>query len=248
MLAAAAFRLAVIEALCPTAAVNSGEGFPTMALYRVYDSRAISSADLDAGATFTPSLSVYTEDTRVERRGDAQAPAAGFALTDLVIIAELSELARDENGAVITEPGGGPVTDAVINGDAKMQIMLAALTAQVRAVIVQKPAGAPVRKIMKSVRDVRIEPFGLPQYGVRFLRNVMTFTVEIGDDRFTDAAGLPEPIRSVAEELPEGSYAKGRLAELAQAFAATTRAQIEGFTVRFDADGKPAMPFGEQET
>lgn len=244
MLAAAALRLAAIEALCPTAAIASGAGFPTLAQHRVYDSRAISSADLEAGAAFTPSLSVYTEDTRIERRGDGATSAIGFASTDLVIIAELCEVARDETGAPIREASGNVAADAVINGDAKMRIVLEALTAQARAVLVRAPAGAGLRRIMKSAPRVRIEPFGLPDYGVRFMRNVMTFSCDIADDKFTDLAGLPEPMRSVADDLPDGSYAKARLAELAAAFAATTRAQIEAITLRTAVDGVPAMPFG----
>ena len=243
MLAAAALRLAVIEALAPTAAIASGAGFPTLAQHRVYDSRAISSADLEAGAAFTPSLSVYTEDVRIARRGDNATSAIGFARADLVIIAELAEVARDENGAEIIGEDGSLATDAVINGDAGMQLVLEALTAQVRAVLVRHPSGGGLRRIMKAAPEIRIEPFRLPQFGVRFARNVMTVTVEIADDRFDDAAGLPEPLRTVAAELPEGSYAKGRLTQLAAAFGATTREQLEGIGLTVTVEGKPAMPF-----
>ncbi|MEP9378390.1 hypothetical protein ABLE91_16865 [Aquabacter sp. CN5-332] len=240
MLAAAALRLAAIEALCPTAAIDSGEGFPTLALHRVYDSRAISSAELEAGSPFTPTLSVFTEDTRIERRGAGATSAIGNASTDLVVVAELAELARDE-------ANGNLDTDAVINGDAEMRIVLEALTAQARSVLVRQPAGDAFRRIMKAAPLVRIEPFGLPQYGVRFMRNVMTFTFEIADDKFTDAAGLPEPMASVAAALPDGSYAKQRLAQLAAAFSATAREQLEAIGITVTANDAPAMPFGSAE-
>ena len=233
MLAAAALRLAAIETLAPTAAIVSGVGFPTLAGHRVYDSRAISSADLERGVAFTPSLSVYTEDVRIERRGATATSVHGNARCDLVVVAELAELARDESGAEIREASGNLATDAVINGDAGMHLILSALTAQARAALVRAPAGVAFRRVAKAVPDVRIEAFGLPQYGVRFARNVMTLSFEIADDQFTDAAGFPEPLRSVFAELPDGSYAKGRLAQLAAAFGATSRDQLEaiGLTI-----------------
>lgn len=244
MLARAALRLAAIEALAPTAAILSGVGFPTLAQHRVFDSRAISSAELEAGATFTPSLSVYTEDARIERRGNAATSAHGNARCDLVVIAELAEVARDAQGAEIREASGNLAADAVINGDPGMLLILEALTAQVRATLVRAPAGVAFRRVMKAAQEVRIEAANLPQYGVRFMRNVITFTFEIADDQFTDAAGLPEPLRSVAAELPAQSYAKQRLAQLAAAFAATTRDALEAIDLTVTANDAPAMPFG----
>lgn len=240
MLARAALRLAAIETLAPTAAILSGVGWPTLAQHRVYDSRAISSADLEAGASWTPSLSVYTEDARIERRGNNATSATGNARCDLVVVAELAELARDESGQAIREASGNLATDAVINGDPGMLLILEALTAQARAALVRAPAGLAFRRVMKAAPDIRIEAFSLPQYGVRFMRNVMTFTFEISDDHFTDAAGFPEPLRSVFAELPEGSYAKARLAQLAAAFGATTREQLDsiGLTIS-DAPPEP---------
>lgn len=242
MLAAAALRLAAIEALAPTAAIASGQGFPTMALHHVYDSRAISSAELEHEVAYTPSLSVYTEDTRVARRGDSAPNVIGFARTDLVIVAELAELACDEAGEVLRDSAGTAATDAVINGDPGMHLVLAALVAQVRAVLLHAPRGAGFRRVLKSVQEIRIEPFGLPQYGIRFMRQVMTIGCEIADDQYSDAAGLPEPARSVARDLPDQSYAKSRLLRLAEAFAATTRPQLEALGLHVTADGVPIVP------
>ncbi len=243
MLAAAALRLCVVEALAPTAAIASGSGFPTMAEHRVYDSAAIGVGDLQEDAPYTPSISVYTEDTKIERRGATASSVIGNAMTDLVIMVELAERARDESGIDLKLANGNIATDALINGDAMQRLVLDALTAQVRGHLVRAPASAALRRIMKAVASTRIEPFGLPQYGIRFMRNVITFSVEIADDKFSDASGLPEPMRSVAAELPEGSYAKAQLAKLAAAFHATSRDALAGIDITAEANGTPAMPF-----
>lgn len=248
MLAAAALRLCVVEALAPTACIASGVGFPTMAEHRVYDSAAIGVGDLQEGAPYTPAISVYTEDTRIERRGQTAPSVIGNATTDLVVVVELAERARDETGAELTLANGNIATDAVINGDALQRLVLEALSAQVRAHLVRAPASAGLRRIMKAVASTRIEPFGLPQYGIRFMRNVITFSLEIADDKFTDDAGLPEPMRSAAADLPDGSYAKAQLAKLALAFGATSRDALEGFNLTATANDSPAMPFPAPNT
>lgn len=240
MLAAAALRLAAVEALCPTSAVLAGTGFPTLAEHRVYDSIQIGVDDLQDGARYTPAISVFTEDTRVERRGATATSSIGNATTDLVIVVELAESARDENGDPILD-GGNKMTDAVINGDPNMVLVLAALSAQVRSVLLRAPHSAGLRRIMKAAPMVRIEPFALPQFGIRFMRNVMTFSCEIADDKFTDLDGFPEPLRSLAEDLPNGSYAKARLSELAAAFKATSRDQLEAIGLSASVDGAAAV-------
>ncbi|WP_323011116.1 hypothetical protein [Paracoccus sp. (in: a-proteobacteria)] len=241
MLAAAALRLAAIEALCPTAAVLSGTGFPTLAEHRVYDSVSISPDDLQSDAPYTPAISLYTEDTVVRRRGATATSAIGFASADLIIVAELAELARDEDGKVITNPDGSDATDAVINGDARMRLALEALTSQVRAVLVRAPSSAGLRRVMKAASEIRVQPYALPGYGVRFMRNVITISAEIADDRYDDAAGFPEPMRSVAADLPAGSYARAELDRLAAAFRATTREQLEsiGFAPAVNGQAVP---------
>lgn len=241
MLAAAALRLAAVEALCPHNAIQSGIGYPTLAEWRVYDSVQIGVGDLDQGAPYTPAISLYTEDTRIERRGPTATSSIGNASTDLVVVVELAESARDENGNPISD-NGGQVTDAVINGDANMRLILEALSAQVRSVLVRAPHSAGLRRIMKSVQLVRIEPFALPQFGIRFMRNVMTFSCDIADDKFTDLDGLPEPLRTAAEELPAGSYAKAKLQELSAAFQATNRDALEAIGLVATANDAPAMP------
>ena len=232
MLSRAALRLAAIETLAPTAAIASGEGFPTLAGHRIYDSRAISSADLEMGSAITPSISVYTEDAEVERRGNASTSARGNARCNLVLVVELAELTRDE--------AGNEAASAACASDPRMTMILEALAAQARDTLLRAPSGGAFRQIAKAIPDVKISEMSLPHYGVRFMRSVVILSVEIPDDHFTDGAGLPEPLGSVVAVLPEGSYAKGCLIQLAAAFGATTRDQLEaiGLTIS-NADPAP---------
>lgn len=241
MLAAAALRLAVVEALCPTAAIASGNGFPTLARHRVYDSVQVGIDDLDRTLPWTPVLSVYTEDTRISRRGDNSSSVIGNPRTDLVVVAELAEMARDVDGKPLTAVDGSLATDAVINGDTRARLVLDALAAQARAVLVRAPIGFGARRVLKAVHEVSIEPFNLPQYSLRWARLVVRLSCDIADDKFTDDAGLPEPMKSVLADLPDGSYAKAKLAELGAAFLATGRDALDMFSLTATGDGQPVV-------
>lgn len=232
MLAAAALRLAAVEALCPTAAAAPDGPWPTMARHRVYDSVMVAVDQLDGEKPFTPTLSVFTEDTRLTRRGPTATSVTGDARTDLVVIAELSIAAESE---------GESFADAMVEGDATARLALEALTAQVQSVLTRAPQSAGLRRIMKSVEEMRVEPFSLPQFGLRYLRNTITFTCAIASDKWTDEAGLPEPARSLAMDLPDGSYAKAKLAELAVLFAATSRDALASLDFAASLNGEPAI-------
>ena len=60
ILLAEAARLALVEALCPTAALDAGTGFPTLAGRLVYDSTPARVQDLDEGQTPVPVISIYS--------------------------------------------------------------------------------------------------------------------------------------------------------------------------------------------
>ncbi|WAC26421.1 hypothetical protein [Ancylobacter sp. SL191] len=243
MLAAAALRLAVIEALCPTAAVRGEDGatFPTLAEHRVFDSRQILVDELDDARPYTPSISVYVEDVRVERRGDAAPSVRGNPTCTLVIVTELAEIARDPDGDAVRQENGNLATMALVDSDPRQRLVLEALTAQVRKVIVRGPEAVAVRRVMKAVQSIELEAFSLPQLSRRWLRYLMLVSCEIADDKFTDAPGLPEPLRSVAAELPDGSYAKAKLAELGAAFLATSRDALDGIDVIASVNGVPVI-------
>lgn len=167
------------------------------------------------------------------RRGGIATSAIGDATIDLIIVAEIAERATDAEG---------DFAEAVVEGDARMRLTLEALGAQVRKTLTHSERGAGLRRVLKAITSVKVEPFALPEYGVRILRDVITFSCEIADDKYTDAPGLPEPLKRVAEDLPAGSYAKAKLTELGNLFLATERTPLAGFNLHpTTGDGTPAI-------
>lgn len=210
-LSAEAFRLAAVEALCPTAAIEAGTGFPTLAGIRVYDSRQIRIDELDTKA-WTPTLALYTPDSSAQQRGDYSGQDDLAATCVLDIIGELATVTRDSDGEF---------ADAMVAmGDPQARLQLAALMAQVRYRLFIDLAGRSlIKKVMKSVRKMDTQTFGIPELGLRYHRMIMRIEASIRDDDFSAANGsLPEPLASLAAALPEQSYAKSKLDELASAF------------------------------
>lgn len=231
MLAAEAMRLAAIEVLCPTASIGADGPWPTLARHRVYDSAPILPSAVAARDPYTPYLSLYSEDARVERRGESAPVAPGTARAVLAVVAELGVI-EQQDGETFVAPMG--------EGDAGARLVLGALCAQVRKALTHGEAGALFRTLA-VVEDLRLEALSLPQFDIRLMRTTMRFTCLIRDDHFTDAAGLPEPLAGLAARLPAGSYAKGKLAALAAAFAATERTALDA--IRF-ATGEAGTPAG----
>jgi hypothetical protein len=219
MLSAEAVRLAALEVLCPTAALAGDEDFPTLAGAKVFDSRLPGIDDLDRDAKFTPVLALFSTDSTVQPRG----PAADMGDTDpravLEIVAELAVAARDEDGTFFA--------DAMAADDWDARLVLAALVAQVRRLLAYDERGRLFRRFVRQVERVTEETFAIPQLGARWHRVTMRFELSVPDDEFDDAAGLPEPLRTLAGLLPAGSPAAERLATLAAHFATVARAPLE---------------------
>lgn len=219
MLAAEAVRLLTVELLRPTE-IPEGGSFPTLAGPRVYDSRSATLTELDHERDYTPVVSVYTYKSAI----DAAGPASDFADTEasvvLHIIAELSVSTSDGSGSA-------PFVDAMAGSDAEARLVLAALVAQIRRRLQFSAAGSMWRRVVKQVLKVEEETHALPEFGLRWQRISCIFTLAIGDDDFDmSQPGLPEPLGSVAAALPDGSYAKAKLAELASHFAAENPDQL----------------------
>lgn len=221
MLAAEAMRLAAIEALRPHASVQSGLNWPTLAEHRVYDSKAIVPEDILVDKDYSPCLSVYTDEVRIERRGDIAPTNIGFPTAVLLINVELAQFADE------ADEDGNPQILPIVEDDPGARLVLGAICAQVRQTLTYSEAGAIFRSIA-VVQDIRIDPFSLPQFDIRWLRNTMRITCQIKDDKFTDAAGMPEPMQKLFQALPDGSYAKDMLTKLDAAFRATTRTELDG--------------------
>lgn len=222
MLFETAVRLALIEALAPTAAIANGSGYPTLAGKRVLDSRQVALTDLD-GDGETPVIGVYSAEAESVRRGDASGVTDRAATAGIELVVEL---------AVRANQGDAAFADARPSNDAEGEMLLSAIVAQIRRTIETGPEGAVFRKVTKgAVISFSSMPHVLPEIGVRLARRFVSIDVEVRDDQHDPSGGLPEPLATLDSVLPEGSYAKARLADLAAKFAAQSPAPLEGVTV-----------------
>ena len=222
MLSAEAVRLAAIEVLRPTTAVEAGSGFPTLAGLMVLDTRDIALEELDPEAAYTPVLALYTMASDAALRGEMAAAGDTAATAVLEIVAELA-----------VDVGNGPV-DAMVASDPEARLVLAALCAQARYLLEFSQSGLLWRRIVKRVIRLEEETFAAPQLGVRWQRTTMRYHVEIADDDFDMAGGgLPQPIRRLYEALPDQSYAKAKLAALANHFTAEVLPHLDGGTANW---------------
>lgn len=240
MLAAEAVRLLTVELLRPTG-IPAGGNVPTLAGPRVYDSRGATLTELDQERDYTPVLAVYTHESTVEAAG----PVSGFSDTEasvvLYVVAELAVSTTD--GA-----GSSPFVDAMAGTDAEARLVLAALVAQVRRVLQFSAAGAGWRRLVKQVLQVEEKTHAIPEFGLRFQRIFCTFKLAVSDDDFDmPHSGLPEPLGSVATELPDGSYAKAKLAELASYFAAENPDELRAVRGVVSGPGEVSLPIGQDD-
>jgi hypothetical protein len=210
MLAAEALRLAAMETLCPHAALVDDAGYPTLARHRVLDSRAVAIEDLDRSRSYTPVLALYTPDSGVKLRGPLTDARDTEADATLDVVGELAVSDRDTDGDFAA---------AMAETDPKARLVLAAMMAQARYVLLHTQKGYVFRRICKQVLDTEYQTFAVPQLGLRFQRLTMRMHCQIRDDDFDVPAGeLPEPIRTLYRNLPDASYARAKLTELAAQF------------------------------
>lgn len=232
MLAAEALRLAAIEVLCPTAAAIAGEGFPTLAGARVFDSRAAALEDLDRNAPegYTPVLALYTPESGVSLRSSMAAADDTVADAMLDIVAELAVAAHDEDGEF---------ADAVAAAetDPEARLVLAALCSQVRYLLERSQSGQIWRYLVNHVIKIDEQTHALPNLGLRWQRVTMRFHCEIRDDDF-EGDGLPEPIATIYDALPAQSYAKAKLGALAAHFGGDSLPQLN----RIDIEAGGTIP------
>lgn len=223
MLAAEALRLAAFEALCPYAALQSGSGFPTLAEHRVLDSSAVALEHLDRKREYTPVLSLYTPDSGAKLRGELTDASDTEADATLDVIGELAVSDKDTDGEFAA---------AMADTDPKARLVLAAMMAQARYVLCNSQRGSAFRKICMQVMRAEFQTFAVPQLGLRYQRITMRLHCSIHDDDFDVPAGqLPEPMRTVYNALPAGSYAKAKLAELSAQFNPDVMPLLEAIEV-----------------
>lgn len=232
MLAAEALRLAAIEVLCPTASLVAGANFPTLAAEHVFDSRQASVQDLDQSAPYTPTLALYTPSASATRRGPHSDVTDSSATASLQIVAELSTRASDADGEFADAL-------AAADTDAKARLVLAALTAQVRYALEWSPSGVLFRRLAVRIIGMSEETHAVPQLGLRWSRVFLDYFCEVPDDDFS-AGGMPEPLGSLAAALPADSYAKGKLDDLADAFASPVTTPLEEIRIAAGVGRLPA--------
>ncbi len=239
MLSAEAARLAALEVLCPTAALATDAGYPTLAGSRVFDSRLVGIDDLDPEAKFTPCLALFTTEASAAPRGEVAAQDDSAAQCTLEIVAELAVASSDEDGQ--------PFADAMPADDWDARLVLAALCGQVRRLLQHDERGYLFRRFVLQVSRWDEETFAIPQLGARWHRVTMRLTLRLPDDDFTGAAGLPEPLGTLAALLPQGSPARTRLDVLAVHFAATAPTALAGIAIFDDpaADAATATPIAK---
>lgn len=223
-LSAEAARLAALEVLCPTAALGGQVPYPTLAGYRVFDSRAVAIDDLDRNAKYTPCLSLYTPESSATARSPVSDVGDSDARGVLEIVAELAVASKDDDG---------DFADAMLaTDDWDARLVLAALCGQVRRLLAYSTSGHLFRRFVRNVDRVTEETFAIPQIGARWHRVTMRLELSLRDDEFGDGAGLPEPLKTLAGLLPPGSPAAAKLAALGAHFAAVERDELR--TVTFE--------------
>lgn len=240
MLSAEALRLAAIEVLCPTAALLAGNGYPTLAGKRVFDSRAAQIDDVDDVAPYTPVLSLYTRSSEAVLAGAVTDASDTQAEAILEIVGELAVIVKDE---------GEAYADALAGSDPEARLVLAAMMAQARSQLEFSSSGGLFRRMRLATRRVDIETMALPEYGLRWHRMFMRMHCQVPDDEFDMVAGgLPQPLAALAAALPAQSYAKGKLTELAARFAGEARTPLDMVTLTEPGSDEPrssvAIPQG----
>lgn len=221
-LARTALRLLVAEALCPAGTPDAGP-WPTIAGRMVYDSRLVPAEDL-AEAERRPVVMIYTDETEgAPRQTNGRLPLA--VQVDLRIEIAIPQLVsvtvEDEDGETREEVFAGfPLTDP------EAEAHLDLLESQVAFALFQGPTGALLRKLMPpKLKEFSSVPFRSGEERTRKAMRSLTFRLTevpadcfdqpIGADLPEGLARLPQPLRGVAEALPEGST--GRATALALA-------------------------------
>lgn len=201
-----ALRLAAIEALRPTAALATDGPWPTIAAHHVYDAKIDQIDDLALGAR-APVIAVYTDDTQSISRHEGPPFEVEVDLCFELSVAQMLEDPDDPDNYV----PGIPVTDA--ESEASLDLM----ESSIRFALMYGPTGVLFRRVSGNrIKSISAKPARSAEEAVRLAMRSITMRVQIDDDCFdlSPAAALagvdalPEPLRSVVNALPAGSYGK----------------------------------------
>ncbi|HOV03443.1 MAG TPA: hypothetical protein PLJ34_08340 [Hyphomicrobiales bacterium] len=208
MLSRLALRLAAFEALAPFAQYGADEPvWPTLADGRVYDTAFAAFDDL-SDKEGRPIVAVYTEKSAAETRS-----GAGGDLTPGTV-----ELAFELS--VVRRAGQGVLT---LDTDPAIEAHLDLLEAQVRHALAEGESGAIFRNAGGlGVMSITSEPYRSAEEATRLASRSLTYSIRARADCYASVAAgatgfdrLPQPLRAVAEALPEGSHGRLIAAQLA---------------------------------
>lgn len=222
MLTAEAARLAAIEILCPTASIQQGSGFPTLAGINVLDSREIKINELEQDKPYTPVLALFTTGAGQQNRGDIAAGIEFDTTCTLEVVGELAVSTGDEE-----DPNAAPVADALAGDDPEARLVLAAMMSQVKFLLEEALESRFFRRFIRSILQVEEEWFAVPQLGLRWQRVTHRYTLAIGDDHFDFETGKPKALADLISELPEQSYAREKLQQLFDHFQPQVQIPLE---------------------
>ncbi len=200
-LSTTALRLAVIEALAPTAMFAADDpAWPTLLGPRVLDCGSI---PWDRSTPVPGEIlgAVYVDEVVGEPRGAAQSYDPQFLTVHLIVDLEIPIV-----------DGSGAMTPAAGDADATAKLEVAA--AQIRRLLVTSPLLVP--SLVRGYGRAETRWTRDPDLGVRLARLTLRLAIEIDDDDWGDMAdGLPQPAASVAAALPSDSYGAAILSAVA---------------------------------
>ena len=236
-----ALSIAVLEALCPTIPQAGGGLWRSTAGDRVYLERIGALDDL-ANEEPYPTIVIYTE-RDVGVAGDGAGPPFRRQI-DLVIDLTVLLLSTplDEDGEM-----SGPPVLTVPATDREMSAALNVLEGQVRAALYVLPGGRHYRRLVSKTATITSEPDRGGEEGIKFAARRLTLSVQVPDDCFPAAprapaeglARLPQPLRSIVEDLVGSGHGGAHLATLADAMAqgapvATLLVPLTGMSLAID--------------
>lgn len=216
-----AFRIAIVEALCPAAALVSAGPFPTLAGPRVFDSKFTPTDDLASGEQL-PVVTVYTglDDSDPSQPSSGGPPFLRHIHVEIeMAVVGLVQAPNDEDG----NPQVGiewPETDPEL--EAKLDV----LEAQVRFCLLKGPTGLLYRRLGgMRVRDIQSDIDRTSEEKIRLAMRVLRIRLSVDDDcehllpvtALTGTARLPDRIKALYDALHETAYGRAVLALLAPA-------------------------------
>lgn len=221
MLSRLALRIGVCEALAPTGAA----AFPTIAGRFVYDSQLDHIEKIEALGG-QPSLVVYTDDQHDHQYG------SGNTHPDNIVVTLCVDVLIATGGQVkVAQPDGSvevlDVTE-IAESDPQREALLDLLEAQVRRVLDSRnhaPTYGALAALIFGVAEMESTPFRDSDRNVRLAARALRMKVKIKGDAWpppnTTAPagldGLPEPLRTMALQLPEGAPHRAFCAQIASA-------------------------------